>query len=163
MRVIVIGGTGHVGTYLVPRLVEGGHEVVCISRGQREPYRPHGAWEQVERVAIDRGEAEARGEFGGRVAELSPDVVIDMVCFTRESAEHLVEAVRGKVRHFLHTGTVWVHGPKVHAQTTEEQPRRPFGDYGIQKAAIEDYLLGEARRGGFPATVVHPGHIVGPG
>jgi len=45
----------------------------------------------------------------------------------------------------------------------EEQPRRPFGDYGIQKAAIEEYLLGEARRNGFPATVLHPGHIVGPG
>jgi uncharacterized protein YbjT (DUF2867 family) len=28
MRVVVIGGTGHVGTYLVPRLVARGHEVV---------------------------------------------------------------------------------------------------------------------------------------
>jgi nucleoside-diphosphate-sugar epimerase len=46
---------------------------------------------------------------------------------------------------------------------TEEQPRRPFGEYGIQKAAIEAYLLNEARRHGFPATVLHPGHIVGPG
>jgi nucleoside-diphosphate-sugar epimerase len=43
------------------------------------------------------------------------------------------------------------------------QPRKPFGEYGIQKAAIEDYLLGQARRSGFPATVLHPGHIVGPG
>ena len=47
--------------------------------------------------------------------------------------------------------------------TTEEQPRRPFGEYGIQKAAIEAYLLDEARRNGFPATILHPGHIVGPG
>jgi nucleoside-diphosphate-sugar epimerase len=43
------------------------------------------------------------------------------------------------------------------------QPRRPFGEYGIQKAAIEAYLLDEARRGRFPCTVLHPGHIVGPG
>jgi len=43
------------------------------------------------------------------------------------------------------------------------QPRKPFGEYGIQKAAIEAYLLDEARRNGFPATVAHPGHIVGPG
>jgi nucleoside-diphosphate-sugar epimerase len=47
--------------------------------------------------------------------------------------------------------------------TTEAQPRKPFGDYGIQKAKIEAFLLDEARRGGFPATVLHPGHIVGPG
>jgi nucleoside-diphosphate-sugar epimerase len=47
--------------------------------------------------------------------------------------------------------------------TTEEQPRRPFGEYGIQKAAIEAYLLDQARRCGFPVTTIHPGHIVGPG
>ena len=39
MRIVIIGGTGHVGTYLMPRLVEAGHEVVCLSRGQREPYQ----------------------------------------------------------------------------------------------------------------------------
>jgi nucleoside-diphosphate-sugar epimerase len=47
--------------------------------------------------------------------------------------------------------------------TTEAQPRRPLDEYGTGKAAIEDYLLGEARRTGFPATVLHPGHIVGRG
>ena len=36
-RVVVIGATGHVGTYLVPRLVRGGHEVIAISRGTRDP------------------------------------------------------------------------------------------------------------------------------
>jgi uncharacterized protein YbjT (DUF2867 family) len=47
MRVVVIGGTGHVGTYLVPRLVARGHEVVVFSRGQRRPYQPHAAWKGV--------------------------------------------------------------------------------------------------------------------
>ena len=86
-----------------------------------------------------------------------------MICFTLASAEHLVEALRGHVAHFLHCGTIWVHGHAVAVPTTEAEPRRPFGDYGIQKAAIEAYLLDEARRDGFPATIVHPGHIVGPG
>ena len=77
--------------------------------------------------------------------------------------DHDVEALRGTVQHFLHCGTVWVHGPSAVVPTTEAQPRKPFGDYGIQKAAIEAYLMNEARRTGFPATVLHPGHIVGPG
>ncbi len=163
MKVVVIGGTGHVGTFLIPRLVAAGHEVVCITRGSREPYQAHGAWESVQRVQIDRAEADAAGEFGGAVVELDPDVVIDMICFTVESARQLADALQGRVSHFLHTGTIWVHGPTVEAPTTETQPRTPFGDYGIRKAAIEDYLLEKARRDGFPATVVHPGHIVGPG
>jgi nucleoside-diphosphate-sugar epimerase len=163
MRIILIGGTGHVGTYLAPRLVEAGHEVINVSRQQREPYRPHAAWKQIQTVALDRAAAERDGAFGPRIRELRPDAVIDMICFTLDSARHLAEALRGQVQHFLHCGTIWVHGSTAQAPTTEEQPRRPFGEYGIQKAAIEAYLLGEARRGGFPATVLHPGHIVGPG
>ena len=48
MKIVIIGGTGHVGTYLVPYLVEAGHEVVCVNRGQRTPYRPHSAWKHVQ-------------------------------------------------------------------------------------------------------------------
>jgi nucleoside-diphosphate-sugar epimerase len=51
----------------------------------------------------------------------------------------------------------------VEVPATENQPRRPFGEYGCSKAAIEAWLMGEARRGDLPATVLHPGHIVGPG
>ncbi len=163
MRVVVIGGTGHVGTYLVPRLVEAGHNVICVSRNQRDPYQPHGAWGEVELVEIDREESELQGVFGQQIADMEADVVIDMICFTLESAKQIVEGLRGKVQHFLHCGTIWVHGPSVVVPVTEEQPRRPFGEYGIQKAAIEAYLLREARLAGFPATILHPGHIVGPG
>jgi nucleoside-diphosphate-sugar epimerase len=163
MRVIVIGGTGHVGTYLVPRLVAAGHDVVVISRSQRDPYQPHGAWNFVQRLTIDREAAEQRGDFGAQIRDLKPDAVIDMICFTLDSAQQLVEALRGHVQHFLHCGTIWIHGPSVEVPTTEEQPRRPFGDYGIQKAQIEAYLMDEARRHHFPATCLHPGHIVGPG
>ncbi len=163
MRIVVIGGSGHVGTYLVPRLVLAGHEVVTVSRGQRAPYQAHGAWAAVEQHTIDREAAEAAGTFGAQIRALQPDAVIDMICFSLDSARHLVEALRGSVQHFLHCGTIWVHGPSAVVPTTEAQPRTPFGEYGIQKAAIEAYLLDEARRGHFPATVLHPGHIVGPG
>ena len=163
MRIVIIGGSGHVGTYLVPRLVTAGHEVINVSRGRRKPYNPHAAWEQVKQVVIDRQKEEAAGSFGKKIVGLKPDAVIDMICFTLSSASSLVDALRGKVEHYLFCGTIWVHGHSECVPTTEDQPRRPFGEYGIQKAAIEDYLLKEARLKGFPATILHPGHIVGPG
>jgi len=163
MRVVVIGATGHVGGYLVPRLVEAGHEVIALSRGQKRLYREHGAWKWVRQLMVDRAAAEQAGTFGQYVRDLQPDAVIDMICFTEASARHLVDALRGYVQHFLSCGTIWVHGHSVQVPTTEDQPRRPFGEYGIQKAAIEAYLLREARLNGFPATVLHPGHIVGTG
>ncbi|MBK8083331.1 MAG: NAD-dependent epimerase/dehydratase family protein [Devosia sp.] len=161
-RVAIIGGSGHVGTYLVPRLVEAGFEVINVARG-RAPYRPNGAWARVATVEIDREAAEADGSFGSRIAALEADIVIDMICFTLDSARHLVGAIEGQVRHFLHCGTIWVYGHNAAIPATEDQPLNAFGDYGTRKAAIEDYLLDKARRDGLPATVFRPGHIVGPG
>ena len=162
-RVVIIGGSGHVGTYLVPRLVEAGHQVVNVSRGSAKPYSPNAAWAEVDTVTIDRTAAETDGSFGAAIAALEPDVVIDMICFTLESAKHLVEALRGRVQHFIHCGTIWVYGHNTAVPATEDQQLNPFGEYGTQKAAIETFLLDQARRHNFPATVFRPGHIVGPG
>ena len=163
MRVVIIGGTGHIGTYLTPRLVESGHDVTCVSRRQLEPYHPHGAWKSVTHAEMDRAEEEAHENFGERIAALQPEIVIDLTCYRLESAQQLARSICGRVQHFLHCGTIWVHGPGVAVPTTEEEPRRPFGDYGCRKAAIENYLLEQARRDGFPASVLHPGHLVGQG
>jgi nucleoside-diphosphate-sugar epimerase len=163
MRVVVIGGTGHIGTYLVPQLVAAGHEVIVIARGTREPYHPHPAWEQVDRMTIDREEAEKAGTFSGMLKELEPDIVMDLLCFTLASARELVESLRGSLEMLLHCGTIWVHGPSMRVPTTEETPRRPMESYGINKALIEEYLLHEARHEGFPVTILHPGQIAGPG
>jgi nucleoside-diphosphate-sugar epimerase len=163
MRTVVIGGTGHIGTYLVPGLVSLGHDVVVLSRGERTPYQSSGAWNAVEMVQADRDAEDAAGTFGKRVAELRPDVVIDLICFTEDSARQLAEALHGKVQHLLHCGTIWVHGPSMVVPTREDTPRKPFGEYGVQKAAIEAYLLDKARRDGLPVTIIHPGHICGPG
>ena len=163
MRVVVIGGSGHVGTYLIPRMVEAGHEVIELSRGSREPYLPNPAWKYVSKIRVDREKEEVTGNFGQFVNKLNPDVVIDMICFNIKSATQLVEALKGNIRHFLSCGTIWVYGHSTEVPATEDQAKCPFGEYGIQKAEIEDYLLEEARINNFPATILRPGHIVGPG
>jgi nucleoside-diphosphate-sugar epimerase len=163
IRIVVIGATGHIGTFLVPRLVTAGHEVIAASRGMREPYQPHRAWADAERLMIDRSTEEAAGTFGDRIAALRPDVVIDLICFTLESAQHLVHALQERDALLLHCGTTWVHGHSTIVPTTESQPREPFGEYGIKKAAIEKWLLEVARREEIRAAILHPGHIVGPG
>lgn len=162
MRIVIIGATGHIGTWLVPRLVRRGHEVIAVSRGMRNPYQPFPEWDSVERVDIDRESADREGSFGSRIADLRADAVIDLICFERDSAAQLVDAVRDRVSHFIHCGTLWVHGVPKSRPYDETAPREPFGDYGIRKAEIERYLLDESVRG-FPATILHPGHISGPG
>jgi nucleoside-diphosphate-sugar epimerase len=167
MRVVVIGGTGHIGTFLVPRLVAAGHEVIVLSRGKRGPYLAHEAWKTVTPIEVDRAAEDQAQTFGSRVAALHADAVVDLICFTPESAQQMLDAVKPRQALLLHCGTMWVHGARTGKDAaesvTEDAPRNPFGDYGIKKAAIERLLLEATRRGDARATVLHPGHLVGPG
>jgi len=163
MRIAIIGGTGHIGSYLTPRLVEAGHSVMCICRGLKTPYRPHSSWTKIHNIALDRDAEEASGNFGEKIAALDPDAVIDLTCYRQESAEQLVTSLQGSNAHLLHCGTIWVHGHSSEVPTTEDAIRIPFGEYGIRKHNIEQYLLSKARRESFPVTILHPGHLVGMG
>jgi nucleoside-diphosphate-sugar epimerase len=144
-------------------LFDDGHEVVCVSRSRRKPYREHACWSAITSLSLDRTAEEQAGTFGEKIAALGAEVVIDITCYSPRSAEQLVRAIEGRVQHLLHCGTIWVHGHSTRVPTTEDEPRVPFGDYGIRKAAIEEWLLGQHRSTGLPVTVVHPGHLVGPG
>jgi nucleoside-diphosphate-sugar epimerase len=163
VRIVVIGGSGHVGSFLVPRLVRAGHEVVNLSRGARAPYVDDEAWSEVEQIPVDRAAEETAGTFGKRVAALEAEVVVDMICFTPDSASALVAALRGRVGHLIHCGTIWRYGPSVKQPMREDDTSPPSDDYGSQKAAIAELLAAETRSGGVVTTVLQPGHISGPG
>ena len=84
-RIIIIGGSGHVGSYLVPTLVTTGHEVVSVSHGISVPYCTHSAWEQVESAILNRTAEEAKCEFGRKIAALRSYIVVDMISFNLPS------------------------------------------------------------------------------
>jgi len=163
MKIVVIGGTGHIGTYLIPRLVKAGHEVISVSRNKRKPYNENGLWKLVQQVAIDRTEAERLGVFGSQIKALEADIVIDLICFSPKSATILTESLIGNIHHFLHCGTMWVYGKCSQIPIHENHERRPIQEYGINKSTIESYLLMLHRQEKFPVTILHPGHITGPG
>lgn len=159
MNITVIGGTGHIGTYLVPALVWDAHAVTVVSRGQQQPYTEDDAWSSVEFVTCDREKAEADGTFGNLIAEQKPEGVIDLRCFTTAQARHLVDSLDGQ--HVVATGTIWSWGRTSIVPMTEDVPKDPLTAYDTGKAAVEDFLLREQTR--VPASVVHPSHISGPG
>jgi nucleoside-diphosphate-sugar epimerase len=164
MRIVVIGGTGHIGSFLVPRLVRAGHNVINVSRGSSTPYVDAREWRHVEQVVADREQEDRDRTFGGRVAALDADVVVDLVCFTVESATSLVESLRGHTAHLVHCGSTWRYGPSRKVPISEAGPgTAPFGDYGVAKDRIARMLREETAGGGLVTTSLHPGHIVGPG
>ncbi|MBD3422418.1 MAG: NAD-dependent epimerase/dehydratase family protein [Chitinivibrionales bacterium] len=160
MKAVVIGGTGRVGTYLIPRLVNAGFETVVVGRGTSKPRKSNVVWEWVKQQSINRQEAERAGTFGRQIAELKPDVVIDMICYNEQSARRLADAVNGSIKHLLVCGTHWIYGHSTCVPADESTPMAPMCDYGRGKAAMTRYLLSRAEQDSLPVTVLHPGHIV---
>lgn len=164
MKVVIIGGCGHIGTYLVPKLVKAGHQVINVTRGNSQPYAPNSAWKEVENLKLDREEEDRNGTFGRKIAALNADVVIDLITFKVESTYQIVEALKNTdISQYLFCSSIWAHGHATIVPATEDLPRYPIEDYGINKAKSEAYLHEQYRKYGFPETVVMPGHITGAG
>ncbi len=160
MKILVIGGTGTVGSHLVPRLVQGGHEVSVISRRPKPYYtNPDIAWPAVNWISTDRGEETANGEWAKRMADIETDVVMDLLCYNGEENSIMYEAFKGRVQHFINCGSIWAYGPSERAPYEEHFPRKPIDSYGGGKVEIETFLMKKFQEEGFPATVIHPGHI----
>lgn len=163
MKIIVIGGSGHIGSYLVPKLVKAGNKVVNVSRGHSKPYKEDNSWREVESLILDR-EKEATGEFERKIAALNADVVVDLINFTMEDTKRMTDVLKHtNLSHYLFCSSIWAHGKSTTLPIIEDQPKFPLDEYGIQKAASETYLHNLYRQEGFPETVIMPGQISGPG
>lgn len=162
MKAVVIGAAGHIGTYLVPMLMENGFDTVAITRSMSAPYEDAPAWHRVERVLADR---ENDPDFIGKLKAMESDIIVDLVNFNIEETRKIVEAFRGTgLSHYLYCSSCWAHG---RAETipadADDLRKEPLDAYGKDKFASEMYLKEQYRKHGFPATVILPGQISGPG
>ena len=158
-KAVIIGGHGKIGSYLVPMLADTGYQVVSVSRSKTQPYVKNPAWQKVETVLLDRKQP----GFEDAIAALEPDIVVDMICFTDADMKKLIDALRGKVSHYIAIGSMWMHGRSAAVPVLEDECREPLEEYGIQKSAMDRTIAAEYSATGFPGTIVHPGHIVCPG
>ncbi|KAA8745441.1 NAD-dependent epimerase/dehydratase family protein [Paenibacillus sp. UASWS1643] len=163
MKVVVIGGSGHIGTYLLPKLIKAGHDVINITRGQSKPYKADPTWEEVKPMILDR-DKELNGDFEKKIAELNADIVVDLINFSLGETKRMTEALKNtNLSHYLFCSSIWAHGKATIFPIVEDQPKFPLDEYGLQKAKSEEYLHHLYRQESFPETVIMPGQISGPG
>jgi Nucleoside-diphosphate-sugar epimerases len=161
-KVVVIGAAGHIGTYLIPMLVDNGYETIAITRRMSKPYEDAPAWRRVNRVLMDR---EKDPYFINKIKEMKPDIIVDLVNFNINDTRKIVEAFKGSgLSHYLYCSSCWAHGM---AETIPFNPddlrKEPLDEYGKDKFASEMFLKEQYRKNDFPATIIMPGQISGPG
>jgi nucleoside-diphosphate-sugar epimerase len=159
MKVLVIGGTRFIGRHLVPRLLGAGHQVCLFNRGQ------HASPAELKDVQVIIGDRQQPGQLADRLAGQEFDAAIDMVAYNAADIRTSVEALQGKVGHFLFISTRSVYKEKLVPAPIRETDRLeddPVMAYGYHKAQAETQLMAAYQTSGFPATVLRLPAVYGP-
>ena len=182
MRILVIGGTGFIGRFLVPRLLDAGHEVVVL-------HRPEGAAPPVAGVRSIRGDRRRLAESVSALRAFGPDVVVDLILSSGRQATALMHVFRGHAGRLVAVSSMDVYRATGVLQGSEDGPLEPLPlredsalrtrrelyppaqvrslqqvfswlDDEYDKIAVERAVQGDA---GLPATVLRLPMIYGPG
>lgn len=103
--------------------------------------------------------------FTEKIAAMDADIVVDLINFDLEDTKAMVEALRDtRLSHYLYCSSCWAHGrAEVLPLDPDGLKKEPLDPYGKDKFASEMYLKEQYRENGFPATIIMPGQISGPG
>ncbi len=156
MKVLVIGSTGHVGSYLVKALLKKGHEVYAVSRGNKKSYGEDEDWKKVRAVVATRSEL-CQSDI---IEKIAPDAVCDLIAYSIEDVKKILVKIP-KNAFYLLVGSIWAYQTKLYTPVDEKHPKNAENEYGRQKGLMEDFLLGLCKTQGLKAAVVHPGHVSG--
>ena len=154
MKILVVGGTGHAGTYLVPKLLSEGHEVYVAARGKTGIRLPE-SFEGVKYITVDAKSCE---DFS-LLKEYAFDTVVD---FTG-TAYKIWQALRGSISHLVACGSLWMFGNPKKVPTPEiTQDKVPFEVYARRYAEILK-MQEESGKEKTVFTAIMPPNFAGPG
>jgi nucleoside-diphosphate-sugar epimerase len=167
----ITGGTGFIGQCLVARLLSVGHRLRIIARSPEKAERLFKDSVEIipgdlcDSAALSKGVTGADFVFhlAARVGDFGPKK--EFFKINCDGTRLLVEAcMETRIKRFIHMSTNAVIGIKREKVTTEQTPySNTGGPYGITKGISERYVLEKHRKENFPAVVIRPAVVYGPG
>ena len=166
MKILILGGTGLTGRFTVRYLAEQGHQVTIFHRGKHQVDLPPA----VNRIM---GERHILDEFTGEFKQLAPDVVLDMLAFTRQDAEMLKRVFKGITKRVVVPSSIDVYrvfgrlhgtepGPVDPIPLAEDAPLREklsIHQEEYEKRWVEQVVMGDPD---LPGTILRYPMIYGP-
>jgi UDP-glucose 4-epimerase len=176
-RCVVTGGAGFIGSHLVDRLVDDGHDVLVIDNfatGRRENLERHVGGARVRIAQADAAEAPATRrllEGADRVFHLAAlaDIVpsierpLDYHRANVDGTVAVLEACRAAgVRRVVYAASSSCYGTPDVYPTPETAPPRPRYPYALTKYVGEQYALAWAGMYGLPVVSLRLFNVYGP-
>ena len=175
MKILVTGGSGFIGSHLIPQLTARGHEVYSLERQVTGRY----VLGLAQRTTVY---GDMRDSFVIRkvVREIQPEAVVHLAAISpvAYSYDHpqevlevntlgtinLAEACLREVphfKHFLYAGTSEGYGNQTDFPIKEDAELRPNSPYSVSKVASDKYLQYMRDAYNFPVTILRPFNTYG--
>jgi len=167
MKILILGGTSFFGKETARLLLKGGNEVTVFSR--RAP---------IDGLPLDiiqsRGDRTVEIDLA-RMATQVWDVAIDNICYTAEDAQKAVRVFNGRTGLYIFTSSASIYSAlqgasapfrEIQADLLTVKPdlkATPYYAYAIGKYAAEKVFFTAFKEKKFPAIIVRPPVVIGPG
>jgi nucleoside-diphosphate-sugar epimerase len=153
MKILMIGGTRFFGKRFVQLMLDQGHSITLLTRGQSSDDFGN----RVTRLIADRTIAQQLKN----VIKADYDVVVDNMLMNAQEANDMIGVVRDRIQHYVMTSTLSVYDPKpgpLHETDFQATTLRPGADYQQGKQSAE-FVLSQAP---FAVSIMRIPLIVGP-
>jgi UDP-glucose 4-epimerase len=174
MKILVTGGAGFIGSHLVDRLVQEGHEIVVVdnlSTGKRRNLNRAAEFYKLD-IQSSRLERVFRNERPSMVMHLAAQMdvrrsvenptydaqvnILGTVNVLQQAANHGTRKVI-----FASSGGA-IYGEQEVFPAPESHPTQPLSPYGISKLCGEYYLTYFQRMSGIQCVALRFGNVYGP-
>lgn len=152
MKILVTGGAGYIGSFMVKRLLDNGNTVTVLDsleRGHKETIDKRANFVQgsvLEANFLDnvfaRNKFDAIMHFAGYIsmAESMENPELYFRNNTTGSLNLIEQAVRHNIKNFIFSSTAGVYGNPIKIPIPEDHPTNPTNPYGESKLMIEKIL-----------------------
>ena len=160
LNVLILGGTGFLGSHIVEAVLALGHTVTLFNRGKTNP----DMFRELETIIGDRNT-----DAINKLANRKWDTIIDTAAYFPRSVEGVMNATKNNIKHYLFISTISVYADWSVVGMDESSPLGVIDDPTEEKITGETYgplkvLCEKAVDKHMPHkhTIIRPGLIVGP-
>lgn len=172
MKVLVTGGAGFIGSHIVDRLLDEGHQVVVVdnlSTGEEGYLRPNGSFyrmniqdEEIEGVFCEeRPDAVIHQAAQSQVPSSIEDPIGDAQTNILGTLRLLEGCRRYGARKFIYASSAAIYGNPQYLPVDEEHPLSPLSPYGISKMTPESYIRAYRELHGLSFTIFRYANVYG--
>jgi nucleoside-diphosphate-sugar epimerase len=155
-NILIMGGTGFVGSAIANLALERGDKVWYVTRGQEVP-------EGVKEIDVDRRKDPDAFEKQIKACKVEWDLVIDVAGRTAGDVEQDVDVFKTRASHLVFISSDMVYDPRKRNFPQKEECDNYWEENSGLRMREAELQLIESNTGDMHWTIFRPGHIYGPG